>query len=74
MSALSEDRISVADAAPLAGCSTRSFYRAIAAGYVPPGIYWRIGRDIHVSRARLLEWIAQGGTAAPAELVGAACA
>ncbi|GAB1340940.1 hypothetical protein [Gemmatimonas sp.] len=67
MHALSEDRISVATAGPIAGTTARGFYRAIARGYVPPGVYWRVGRDIHVSRSRLLEWIERGGTAAPAE-------
>ncbi|MCO4101747.1 MAG: helix-turn-helix domain-containing protein [Gemmatimonas sp.] len=72
MHKLNEDRISVAEAAPIAGKSPRGLYRAIAKQHVPPGVYFRIGRDIHFSRSRLLEWIERGGSAATADDRGAA--
>lgn len=69
-----DETLTVAEAAPLVALSARGFYRAIAAGHIPPGVYFRIGRDIYVSRARLLAWRDAGGTAAPSESLGAACA
>jgi hypothetical protein len=43
-----------------------------ASGTRPPGVYFRIGRDIYVSRSRLLAWRNAGGTAASEEMRGAA--
>lgn len=60
------DAISVEEAAPLAGYKRpHGLYRAIRLGYVPAGVYWRVGRDIRLSRSRLVEWLAAGGNAAP---------
>lgn len=60
------DVIGVEEAAPLAGYKRpHGMYRAIRLGYVPPGVYWRVGRDIRLSRSRLVEWLAAGGNAAP---------
>lgn len=66
------DTITVRDAAPLIGKTARGMYRAIAAGHVERGVFFRIGRDIYVSRERLLEWKKSGGTAASPEARGAA--
>jgi len=57
------DHVSVYAAANEFGWSSKSLYRAIADGRVPPGVYWRIGRNIRVSRSRLAQWLANGGTA-----------
>lgn len=59
-----EDIISVEDAAPLVGKSRLSMYRSIRLGYLPLGVYWRVGRDIYVSRSRLLAWRDAGGSGA----------
>jgi excisionase family DNA binding protein len=69
-----DETLTVAEAAPLVALSARGFYRAIAAGHIPPGVYFRIGRDIYVSRERLLAWRNAGGTAASEEMRGAALA
>jgi len=58
-----EDIISAEEAAPLIGKSRLAMYRAIRLGHIPLGVYWRVGRDIHVSRKRLLAWRDAGGTA-----------
>lgn len=64
--------LSVQEAAGIIGKSKNGFYRALRLGHVPAGVFWRIGRDIYVSRTRLLEWRDAGGTAAPSEARGAA--
>lgn len=69
-----DDVLSVEEGAAIVGKSRLAMYRAIRLGHIPLGIYWRIGRDIYVSRARLIAWRDAGGTAAPAEPIGAACA
>lgn len=67
-----EDVLSVEEGAALIGKNRLAMYRAIRLGQIPPGVYWRVGRDIYVSRGRLLEWKNRGGTAAPADARGAA--
>ena len=64
----SEDKATVAEAAEIAGCSIGTFYRSIRLGYVPPGVYWRIGRNIYISRSRLSQWIKEGGSAGGKEI------
>jgi excisionase family DNA binding protein len=63
---MAEDEVimSVVEAAPLVALSARGIYRAIAAGHIPPGVYFRIGRDIYIRRSALLAWRDAGGTAA----------
>jgi len=57
------DRISVEAAAPLLGRSAHGMYRDIRENRFPPGVFFRIGRSIRISRSRLEAWIAAGGTA-----------
>lgn len=56
------DALKANEAAPLVGMAPRGIYRAVALGYIPPGVYWRIGRDMYFSRERLLAWRESGGT------------
>lgn len=57
-----DDRLTVEDAAPIAGMSAHTMYRAIRVGHVPPGVFYRIGRNLRISKSRLLQWIDAGGT------------
>jgi hypothetical protein len=70
----SGDVLTVAEAAPLIRRSAQGMYRAIRSGQIPNGVIFRIGRDIYVSRERLLAWRNAGGTAASEEMRGAALA
>lgn len=59
--AIANDRITAEAAAQIAGLQLQSFYAAIRKGHVPPGVYFRIGRTIRVSRSRLTDWLNAGG-------------
>jgi hypothetical protein len=59
-----DDVITVSEAAPIIGRSVQGTYRAVRAGHIPAGIFFRIGRDLYFRRAALLAWRNAGGTAA----------
>lgn len=40
-------------------------YRAIASNAVPKSVYWRVGRRLRFSAAKVEAWIAEGGSPAP---------
>lgn len=58
------DAIDVEEAAPIVGLTPAHLYSALANGHIPRGIFWRVGRRIRLSRSRLTEWVAGGGSAA----------
>ena len=58
-----DDVITVSDAAPLLGKSVQGMYRAVRAGHIPAGVFFKIGRDLYFRRQRLLAWRDAGGTA-----------
>ena len=58
-----DDIISVAQAAPIIGKSVQGTYRAVRAGHIPAGVFFKVGRDLYFRRAQLLAWRDAGGTA-----------
>ena len=58
-----EDVITVGEAAPMLGKSVQGMYRAVRAGHIPAGVYFKIGRDLYFRRGALLAWRDAGGTA-----------
>ncbi len=58
-----DDVITAHEASRLVGKNVRGVYRAVEIGLIPPGAYWRIGRDLRFSRSKLLEWRNSGGNA-----------
>lgn len=65
------DTISVEEGGALIGKSRLAMYRAIRMKIIPAGVYWKVGRDIYVSRARLIAWRDAGGSAAAVTLTAA---
>lgn len=63
----SEDTITVEQASPLIGRKPAGTYRAIRLEHIPRGVWWRIGRDIYLSRGKLLAWRDAGGAVPAAE-------
>lgn len=60
-----DDVVTAHEASRIVGKNLRSLYRAVEIGLIPPGAYWRIGRDLRFSRTKLLEWRNSGGNAPP---------
>jgi len=59
------DILRAPEAARMTGRTLEGFYRDVRLGRFGPGCVWHLGRSVRASRSRLLEWLEQGGTAAP---------
>ncbi len=63
--------ISIDEAAPLLGVSSKELAKAIRDGDIPPGVYWKVGRRVRLSRSKLLSWRELGGSASPDHQIAA---
>lgn len=67
-----DDVIKAKAAGPIVGMGARGIQRAAALKHLPPGVWWRVGRDLYFSRSKLIAWRDSGGTAAPSRTEAAA--
>lgn len=55
------DIIRAEGAATILGRTPRGIHRAVREGRIPPGVVWKIGRDMYFSRTKLIAWRDAGG-------------